>query len=511
MPAAITLAVMQGHLPAKKYVFSDRSVYLVGRDGECHLAVPPTDDNVSISRLHCLLDICPPDIRIKDLGSKFGTFVNDRKIGQRESEDQRGKPLFPEHDLKDQDTVRLGDPTMGDPIVFRVHISVPAYCAECSAEIPDGDRDRLQQAPGVYRCAACRAKGKSPKVAPSTHGNLKRCAQCGRDVSREMGDNRRGDFICAACRANPAAGVEQLLERAKSGSKDLLAIQGYEVLKELGKGGMGAVYQARHKESGEVVALKVMLPKVAANDDAITRFLREMEYTKALRHPHIVQLRSFGCSQGTFFFTLEFCAGGSVDKLMEQRGRTLSIEEAAPIVLRALAGLEYAHNATFSVRRSDGSTTQVRGLVHRDLKPANLFLAGSGKERTAKVGDYGLAKAFDQNGLSGPTATGDAAGTLPFMPRQQLINFKYAKPEVDVWAMAASFYFMLTGDVPRDFSQGQNPVVVIMQSDAIPIRQRNPAVPKKLAQVIDRALIDKPAILIQTAAEFKQELERALR
>src|ERR1700731_4906786 len=99
--------------------------------------------------------------------------------------------------------------------------------------------------------------------------------------------------------------------------------------------------------------------------------------------------------------TLDYCEGGSVADLMKQRGGVLPLDEAVEITLQALEGLHYAHNALGSGR----------GLVHRDIKPANLLLSGSGSGRAAKVGDYGLSKAFDDAGLSGGTRTGDKAGT----------------------------------------------------------------------------------------------------
>jgi serine/threonine protein kinase len=258
------------------------------------------------------------------------------------------------------------------------------------------------------------------------------------------------------------------------------------------------------------VALKVMLPRVAADKRARDLFLRETEVTKAMKHPKIVELKDHGCSDATFFFTLEFCDGGSVDKLMAKRRGRLSIEEAGRILWDVLDGLEYAHNAEVSVKLKDGSTITAHGVVHRDLSPHNIFLCGSGSGRVAKVADFGLAKNFELAGLSGDTRTGTAAGKQLFMPRQQVINFKYAKPEVDVWAAAASLYNMLTGQYPRDFPRGEDPWRIPLDQPTVPIRKRDPSIPIPLAAVIDHALIDKPEIPFKTAAEFRRALEGAL-
>ena len=157
-------------------------------------------------------------------------------------------------------------------------------------------------------------------------------------------------------------------------------------------------------------------------------------------------------------FTLEFCDGGSLDVLLKQRGGPLCVEEAGAIIRQALDGLEYAHTAEIpQVKQADGSVGRGRGLVHRDLKPHNIFLSGAGANQIAKIADYGLAKAFDTAGLSGQTRTGVAAGTPHFMPRQQVINFKYAKPEVDVWAMAASLYYLLAGSAQATSRAAKTP------------------------------------------------------
>ena len=134
-----------------------------------------------------------------------------------------------------------------------------------------------------------------------------------------------------------------------------------------------------------------------------------------------------------------------------------------PIIRQVLKGLAYAHEVQLSgIPAKDGRKTAVRGLVHRDVKPANIFLQRNPKGVVAKIGDYGLAKAFDLAGLSGHTVAGAVGGTPYFMPRQQVLKFKFARPEVDVWAAAASLYYMLTGNLPRDFKEEDDPWVTVL-------------------------------------------------
>ncbi len=508
MPATITLRVIKGKLQGQESVFADRTTCIVGRADDCQPRLPDDADHKTISRHHCLLDINPPDIRVRDFGSLNGTFVNGQKIGQRAegmTPEEGARMQFPEYDLKDGDAIQLGDTT------FQVCVFVPAVCAECDREIPEEQKARCQRSAGVYQCEACRAKAEAAHRREPIRPKARVCVRCGRDVSREMGENRHGDFLCSGCQADPSRALKNLLELAQSGRKETLAIRGYQLIRELGQGGMGAVYLARHEKTGEQVALKVMLPKVAVQEPAREMFLREVENTRALRHRHVVRLHEAGCCQGTFFFTLEYCDGGSVESLLKQRGGPLSLNEAGAILLQTLAGLEYAHQAEVPrVKLADGSYGTGRGLVHRDLKPGNLFLSGSGSGRVVKIGDFGLAKAFDLAGLTGQSCTGAAAGTPVFMPRQQVVNFKYARPDVDVWASAATLYFLLTGAVPRDFTRGQDPWQVVLQTGAVPIRQRQPKIPARLAEVIDLALRDQPRIHFATAAEFRRELERVL-
>ncbi|HBK64802.1 MAG TPA: serine/threonine protein kinase, partial [Cyanobacteria bacterium UBA11166] len=277
--------------------------------------------------------------------------------------------------------------------------------------------------------------------------------------------------------------------------------------RKLGVGGCGEVYLALNQETNDWVAIKVMLPETAASESGVKRFLREMANTKALNHPNVVRLRDYGYCDESFFFTLDYCEGGNVVDLMAKRGGRLEVDEAIGIILQVLDGLDYAHHAEIPyVRQADGTIARGRGLVHRDIKPHNIFLTKVNGATIAKVGDYGLAKAFDQAGLSGQSLSGrDFAGTLEFMSRQQLLDYKYVQPEVDVWATAASLYCMLTGCCPRNFDE-KEPFLAVLQTDPIPIRQRNPEIPEVLVKVIDLALVDKPDIYFKSAREFRDAL-----
>ncbi len=468
MPATVTLRVTAGASVGREYVFGERTTALVGRAEDCDPRIDAAETRVS--RHHCLFDINPPDVRVRDFGSLNGTRVNGDEIGRRQpgqTPEEGARMEFRERDLVDGDEIRLGGTAL------RIAVSV--------AEEP-GD-------PAPRRTC---------------------CEQCGRDASGEVGA-WKGRVVCAACRSDPRAIIRGLLRKASAGDDELVAIRGYKIVRELGRGGQGVVYLARHEDSGELVALKMLLAEVAVAHKARDGFLREIESTRVLRHPNVVEFRDSGACGAVFFFVCEYCNGGSVDRLTAEHGGTLPVEEAVPIVLQALDGLAYAHSAEIpGVRLADGTVGPSRGLVHRDIKPSNILLAGSGSAQVAKLADFGLAKAFDRAGLSGHTRTGSVGGTVAVMARAQIVNYKFAKPEVDVWAIAASLYWMLTGAPPRNFPSGVDPIAVVLRDAAVPIRQRVPSIPRRLAAVIDEALIDNPRITITTADELKRALQDAL-
>jgi eukaryotic-like serine/threonine-protein kinase len=493
MPATVTLSVIAGSNAGKEYEFTERAVCIVGRAADCKPQIPQDgEESMLVSRHHCLLDINPPDIRVRDFGSLNGTYVNDEKIGSRErgQTPEEGALLeFREHDLGNGDQVRLGN------TVFRVDVVVPVQCAGCGAELPDVDGS---ESPVCAECRARAANHGTQLVADGPH-----CSVCGRDLPDAAG--RAGEAVCASCQQDANAVALDLLRKAAGGDPDLAPLRGYQLVTELARSDQSIVYLARNADSEQTV-LKVLIPKIPVDQHAKETFLRDVTNMKRLNHPNVVAVRDCGASGPTFFVTSEYCIGGSIADVMQQQGHPFDPPTAVSIIKEVLAGLTYAHGVSFA----EGLAGK-RGVVHRHITPHNILLPVAKSLHAAKLADFGLAKSFDAAGFSGHAMSGSGVrDVVAFMPRQQLINYRFAKPEVDVWACAASLYWMLTGLPPRDFPRGKDPITIVLHENPIPIHDRDITIPRALAAVIDKALIDDPRIAVTAAAELSAALEDAL-
>ncbi|TVT55841.1 serine/threonine protein kinase [Amycolatopsis rhizosphaerae] len=282
--------------------------------------------------------------------------------------------------------------------------------------------------------------------------------------------------------------------------RDVPELAQWLIGEEIGRGGMGVVYAATDQDTGEPCALKI----ITTGPDAAAHVRREIENSRQLEHPNIVRTHAGGLVRDIPYMALELCAHGNLAQRVREQG-PLPADQAVSLITQVLAGLEYAHAAPVTATDAHGGRVDTVGLVHRDVKPQNILLAGAGD--VAKVADFGLAKAFQLAGLSGLTRTGSSAGTPAFMPRQQVIDFKYATPAVDVWAAAASLYFALTAHTPRDFRPGKDPWLTAWRSRPVPLRQRGVPVPDRLATLLDEALADDPDLRFGTATELRAALE----
>jgi hypothetical protein len=262
-------------------------------------------------------------------------------------------------------------------------------------------------------------------------------------------------------------------------------VAGYEILGELGRGGMGVVYKARHHSLNRLVALKMILAGGHAGEHELTRFRSEAQAVARLHHPNIIQIYEVG-EAGQPYFSLEFCEGGSLAQQLD--GTPLPPLKAAELVETIAKAMDTAHQA---------------GIVHRDLKPANILLTADG---TPKVTDFGLAKQLD---TGGQTASGLVMGTPSYMaPEQAGGKGKTVGPAADVYALGAILYELLTGRPPFKAATPLETVLQVVADDPAPPRQLNAAVPKDLEAICLKCLQKDPARRYANAADFAGDLMR---
>ncbi|MDH6356409.1 protein kinase [Parabacteroides sp. PF5-9] len=488
----VVLKISKGGVVGKTFRFNRKEAIFIGRQDDCGIVLPES----TISRYHCLLEINPPVVVIKDLGSLNGTYLNGYKIGQRDrqlsSEEAAGLQ-------QDEYFVHAGDCLrLGKECEIMVDILVEGEEESATNEA----RELQKQGFPVY---LQRRKIKDTIIFSEGEEPVSRkCEICGTPLSGGIHEPN----ICSACLKNPEKAMDFLMDQMLLGESRVGEIVDYRKMKRLGHGGMGEVWLVENSE-GEEAALKIMLPKAAVNENSRNLFLREANIAGQLNHKHIVRQYHSGHSGDTYFILMEYCRGENLETLVIRKGGKLPIEQASEIVLQLLEGLEYAHSQVVEVDLADGQRRLAKGIVHRDLKPSNILLSDYSTHPIVKISDFGLAKAFETAGLSGYTQAGQRAGTPGFMARQQVIDFRSAKPAVDVWAAAATYYFMLTGTTPKEFKK-KDKVKVILNEKPIPIRERNRDIPQALAEVIDRALIELPEIGIQSAGELRTRIIAAL-
>jgi tetratricopeptide (TPR) repeat protein len=321
----------------------------------------------------------------------------------------------------------------------------------------------------------------------------------GRDApSSAAPDDLRTDFAppfraplgtpAAAASANPSPrGVENSPSPASSAG--FPTVPGYEVLAELGRGGMGVVYQARHCSLKRLVALKMILAGLHADATARVRFRTEAEAVARLQHPNIVQVYEVGEYDGRPFLALEYLDGGSL--LHEVAGTAQPERSAAQLVETLARAVQHTHQ---------------RGILHRDLKPTNVLLTADG---TPKIADFGLAKVLDAD--SGPTRSEALLGTPSYMaPEQAAGDAEKVGAPCDVYSLGAILYELLTGRAPF---QGATPLGTLEQvrtQEPVPPRRLRRSVSLDLETICLKCLEKEPAKRYPSAEALADDLRRFL-
>lgn len=435
----VILDVLEGPRKGRSFVFERHDTFIVGRSRFVHCPMP---EDMALSRDHFMIEINPPLCELRDLGSTNGTFVNNHRV----------------------ERVRLasGDLIAAGQSVFRVGVESTQPLSS-GDDLSTGSRTGTFSR-GVVRCAGCGA------VAPP---NLAVAGPA-------AGSSAEGiEWWCALCRSESASLPQP--------------VPYYTTLRELGRGAMGVVYQARHNLTGQMVALKLIMPETATTRAAIDRFQREMSVISQLRHPHIVEWYEQGMTRGQFWFAMEYVAGTNLETLAKADPGRFPINQACRLTCQILRGLEQAHQL---------------GFVHRDIKPENILIAQTEEGPVVKISDFGLAKSFRGVGLSGLTFSGEMRGTVPFMPPEQMLDFKTVTPLADLYATAATLYYLLTCAYIYDEPAGGGDLIrMLLEEPSIPIRKRRSDVPDPLDKVIEKCLARDPKARFPDATSMRRALK----
>ena len=269
-------------------------------------------------------------------------------------------------------------------------------------------------------------------------------------------------------------------------ARDTMVDGRYRVLNRIGSGGMADVWCADDTQLGRKVALKLLHPRFAADDEFVERFRREASSAAGLQHPNVVGIFDRGEWDGNYYIAMEYLPGRSLKQLVRDHG-ALDPALAVSLVVQVLKAARFAHR---------------RGIVHRDIKPHNVIVDEEGR---AKVTDFGIARA----GASDMTETGSIMGTAQYLSPEQAQG-KPVDARSDLYSIGVLLYELLTGRVPFD---GDSPVTIALKhvsEDPVPPGQLNPAVSPALDAVVMRAMAKDPAQRFQDADAFAAALQHAM-
>ncbi|KAF1083531.1 MAG: hypothetical protein GQF41_0309 [Candidatus Rifleibacterium amylolyticum] len=475
----VALIVENGAQQGRRYDFTEPELFIVGRSPDANFVLDKSDP--CVSRKHFMIEIVPPRCYIRDFGSLNGTFVNDEKCDQGE--------------LKDGDIIAAGQTR------FRVSISANesqnlSTCRRCGNRFARPG----QMSASSTVCPACQAEialEEQDKFAKTRVPVLASCCECGADVGSYAASDGKGlilaevaSYLCRSCYGK------------KTGAGSFARVDHHQLIQELGKGGMGAVYLAWNPDTCRLGALKrILLPEPDAQ--IARRFVREMRIMSGLSHPNLVRLYEDGVHEGSPYFVSEYLAGGCLSRYLAKKGGRLVVKEAVNLACDMLDGLEFFHAS---------------GHIHRDIKPSNILLADTdGKTKmVAKIADFGLAKSFVNVGGTRLTRASEFAGSLYFTPPEQILNFARTGPAADIYSAGVTLYQLLTGCLPYDFGGGasskslKDSMLTVLEEPVIPLRQRCAEIEPKLAGIVETAIAKKAEERYASAKSFKDELQKYL-
>lgn len=494
----VKLTIIKGPEKGKVFSVSEPSICLAGRSRDARFQL--SGDDPYISRRHFLLEVAPPKVYFRDLDVTNPSKINNLCVDEVE--------------LKDGDIIEVGYTQLC--VALEMALSTHTRkCAQCgkSMHLLDDEKD-------ILCCPQCDQAPSQASHPPSDPGKLPeiRC-RCGKDLIHLADSDHRAIelhhiamYTCPKCLPPRSPG---------SGHR----IDGFEVIRQLGQGGMGKVYLVYHKATARLLALKEMN---IDNPHLGARFTREIKLMQKVRHDNVLRYIDRGQNKktGKPYMVMEYAAQGSLNDVIAKERVHLSANQAVGHVIEALEGLMHVH---------------AQGIVHRDIKPDNILLKNnSGDRSVSKLADFGLARQFSKAGGTILTQLGAAMGTVLYMAPEQFLDAHNVREPADIYAMGVTLYHLLTGKYPFRFPTPQEvlqylaqhkgkvgspkealqrimkaqqlkaPHLILLEEAPIPVQERAPEIPAALAAAVDKSIQKKVSQRYQSAKEFMHALEKAV-
>lgn len=474
------LRFVHGVRAGQRVFLDDNQTVVLGRGTETNCRI----QDPSISRRHCQITNCPQGLLIADLGSSNGTFVNGQPVTHWRALNPNDQVVLGHNQVEIQMAQPMAGAGMAPPVNQAMSQVGMMGMGQPGMGQPGMPQPAMGGANPYLANASQNFQGGLPQQQSFAQPNLGMMQQS----FAQPGMGMMQQSFAGGQPPGPAAPPPAMV--ATQGPRpdfDPNMVEGYIIESKLGQGAFGAVYKAISQRNGHMVALKTIRPQLVQNEKDVRRFFREAGTGATLVHPNIIRIYDAGESRGCHYIAMEFVDGRDVNSLIEQYGR-IDIGYTLRVGIQIANALQHAYE---------------RSIVHRDIKPENILVTAQGQ---AKLVDFGLAKNFQQAGVSGLTAPGEGMGTLAYMPPEQLDNALMADQRSDIYSLGATLYHMLTGQRPFNEKTTRKFIMKILNEMPVPIREQNPQVPQELEQIIDKAMSKEPEDRYQTPAEMEREL-----
>ncbi len=362
-----------------------------------------------------------------------------------------------------------------------IHPSEQTLSSYGLGKLADGSAAAVHE--HLERCLACR--NRVAEMSADSFLERVRDAQARPDSPVPLISSTAGLSMLAGGSASPAPPPTSSLPPGLADHPD------YQILRELGQGGMGVVYLAENKLMGRKEVLKVVGSHLINRRGVLDRFLGEIRHAAQLHHPNVVTAYSVLRLGESLVLAMEYVEGLDLAKMVKARG-PLPVANASNYVHQAALGLQHAHE---------------HGMVHRDIKPGNLMLARQGNRAVVKVLDFGLAKVSREVPADGTlTYEGQMLGTPDFIAPEQISDARRADIRADIYSLGCTLYYLLTGGPPFHGTSLYDILQAHHSRDALPLNLARPEVPVELAALVSKMMAKEPERRFQTPGEVAQAL-----